>query len=118
MRKSFVYLGLTPAEGDAFFAKIGKTNHPEQRERKYATHCPGGLTSMHVVELASEGVALATEQKMLRRMRRMAFVKPVGGEWFHVTGEGLSGVFDMIVEEAGEPTRIRTATDRRARYGW
>lgn len=106
MRKSFVYLGLMPAEGDSFFVKVGKTNHPERREKQYATHCPGGLSSMHAVELASEGVALATEAKIRRRMFRMAFVVPVGGEWFRVAGEGLSGVFDVLIEEAGEPFDI------------
>lgn len=115
MRKSFVYLGLMQAEGDAFFVKVGKTNHPESRERAYATHCPGGLSSMHAVELKSEAEAFAVEAKLYSRMHRMAFVVPIGGEWFRVAGEGLSGVFDMLIEEAGEPFRVSVAANRMSR---
>ena len=116
MRKSFVYLGLMQAEGDAFFVKVGKTNHPEQREKSYATHCPGGLSSMHAVELKSEAEAYAIEAKLRGRMNRMAFVVPIGGEWYRVAGEGLSGVFDMLIEVAGEPFRVPVAAERRLRY--
>ncbi len=31
-------------------------------------------------------------------------------------GEGLSGVFDMLIEVAGEPFRVPVAAERRLRY--
>ncbi len=113
MKYSHVYLGFLPAEGDSFFVKVGKANNPERRQKSYATHCPGGLASMHAVKLESEGAAFAAETRMLSKMHRMAFVVPAGGEWFHVKGEALADLFDLFISEVGEPFRVTGARDNR-----
>lgn len=115
MKKSYVYLGLMAAEGGAFFVKVGKTNHPEQREMKYATHCPGGLQSMHAVELESEAAAFAAESRIIAKLRRLPFASWPGGEWTKVAGETLDQVFAALTE-FGEPYRVRCAIDRRNAY--
>lgn len=115
MRKSFVYLGLVPADGDAFFVKVGKTNHPEKREKGYATHIPGGLQSMHAVEVKSASAAFAAESRMIARIRRLPYASWPGGEWTRVSGDSLAQVFEWL-SECGEPFRVDCAVDRRQRH--
>lgn len=105
-KPSFVYIGLLDLHAPDIFVKVGKTDHPEKRAQDYATHCPGGLTSMYVAKLGSVGRAFATECRLLQAIQSLPVVTGRRGEWFRVPREGLDDVFSTFVEIAGEPESV------------
>lgn len=107
-KKSFVYIGLIAARDAGFHLKVGKTNHPEKRAKQYATHCPGGLGSMHASCVASEAAAFAAESALIARIAVMPFARRIGPEWFWVPSDALDQAFSWMIELAGEPVSIRT----------
>lgn len=113
MRKSYVYLGLASFEGDRFYVKVGKTDHPERRVKTYQTHCPGGLDSMHAVEVKSQAAAFAAEAKLLSRIGALPGARFVGGEWVLVPSGSLESVFEAMTSLVGEPFRVSVERGRR-----
>lgn len=111
---SFVYLVGYAPHPEVLFVKIGKADSPKERLKAYRTHLPGGPSFMLCAGISSSDRAYIQEAAMLSFALSCQHMKPMGGEWFASSVEGVEIMLgelrklsqDVFEVELGEPARI------------
>jgi hypothetical protein len=105
-RGSFVYVGFVNFGEDALFVKVGKSDHPERRARRYNTHCPGGFASMYAARVPDGRNPFSLEYQVLWAIRKIPGAEMGGGEWVKIYPGALDSVFESLVSIVGDPYRV------------
>lgn len=61
---------------------------------------------MYASRVHSVAKAFASESRVLAKLHQLDGARPIGGEWFLVCADRLDDVFQLLIDECGEPSSI------------